>query len=188
MHSVTSSDRAFRTALGCFATGVTIITALGPRGERLGNTVNSFTSVSLDPPLILWCMGRHAVSLNAYLSTDQFVVNILSEEQIALSAQFARSREDKWAGVAYETGSLGIPVLSAAAAIFECKTRHTYMGGDHVIFVGEVVAAAYDPERKPLAFHQGKYRRLGAALSQPASLIGETEETLLPSGERPFDR
>jgi flavin reductase (DIM6/NTAB) family NADH-FMN oxidoreductase RutF len=185
---VTSADREFRIALGCFATGVTIITALGPRGELVGNTVNSFTSVSLDPPLILWCMGRHALSLKAYLSTDQFAVNILSEEQIALSARFARSKEDKWAGVGYETGSLGMPVLTGAAAIFECKTRHTYMGGDHVIFVGEVMAAAFDPERKPLAFHQGKYRRLGAALTQPATLIGETEGDPVLSGERPFDR
>lgn len=187
MRRVDASDREFRTALGCFATGVTIITALGPRGERLGNTVNSFTSVSLDPPLILWCMGRHALSLNAYLSTDQFVVNILSEEQIALSAQFARSKGDKWAGVSSETGSLGIPVLTEAAAIFECKTRHTYMGGDHVIFVGEVVAAAFDPERKPLAYHQGKYRRLGAALSQPAKLIEEIEG-VLPPDDQPFSR
>ncbi|MEZ5923678.1 MAG: flavin reductase family protein [Hyphomicrobiaceae bacterium] len=188
MQKVTASDREFRAALGCFATGITIITSVGPRQELLGNTVNSFTSVSLDPPLILWCMGRHALSLKSYLSTDQFVVNILAEDQIALSARFARSKEDKWAGVAYETGVLGCPVLTGAAAYFECKTRHTYMGGDHVIFVGEVVAAAFDHERTPLAFHQGKYRRLGAALTQPSTLIDETEAAALPSGERPFDR
>lgn len=160
MQPVKLADREFRQALGAFATGVTIITAIGPRNEPLGNTVNSFTSVSLEPPLILWCMGRHAISLKSYLSTDHFAVNILSDSQQTLSANFARTGADKWTGVAYETWQTGCPILAGAAAVFECKTKHTYMGGDHVIFVGEVLNAAYDPLAQPLIFHLGKYRDL----------------------------
>jgi 4-hydroxyphenylacetate 3-hydroxylase, reductase component len=154
------TQREFRTALGCFATGITVITALGPRGELLGNTVNSFSSLSLDPPLILWCMGRHALSLKSYLSTDNFAVNVLSADQEVHSSRFAKSQGDKWAGVDYETWSTGCPILKGAAAVFECTTRHTYMGGDHVIFVGEVTTAAYADAADPLVFHKGKYRAL----------------------------
>lgn len=158
MQTVDVNDREFRNALGCFATGVTVITALGPRGELLGNTVNSFSSVSLDPPLILWCMGRHAMSLKNYLSTDNFAVNILAESQRGLSDRFAKAGADKWTDVAYETWNTGCPILTGAMAVFECKTRHTYMGGDHVIFVGEVVTAAFDKTVDPLVFLQGTYR------------------------------
>lgn len=157
MLQIDPTEREFRLALGCFATGVTVITAVGPRGELLGNTVNSFSSVSLDPPLILWCMGRHAVSLKSYLSTDQFAVNILSKGQEALSASFARSLDDKWKSVTYERWDSGSPILTGVAAAFDCKTKHTYMGGDHVIFVGEVIKAAYAADRAPLVFHRGKY-------------------------------
>ena len=160
MQTVDVKDRDFRSALGCFATGVTVITALGPRGELLGNTVNSFSSVSLDPPLILWCMGRHALSLKGYLSTDHFAVNILAEDQRDLSKAFAKTGAEKWTSVAYETWNTGCPILKGALAVFECKTRHTYMGGDHVIFVGEVVTAAFDKTHEPLVFLQGKYRAL----------------------------
>ncbi len=160
MQHVALNDREFRSALGCFATGVTVITALGPRGELLGNTVNSFSSVSLDPPLILWCMGRHAMSLKGYLSTDHFAVNILAAEQRELSQNFAKAGAEKWTGVEYESWDSGCPILKGATAVFECKTRHTYMGGDHVIFVGEVVQAAMDRAREPLVFMRGQYRQL----------------------------
>ena len=163
LQKVDVNDREFRSALGCFATGVTVITALGPRGELLGNTVNSFSSVSLDPPLILWCMGRHALSLKGYLSTDNFAVNILADEQRELSSAFAKAGADKWIGVTYETWHTGCPILKGSMAVFECKTRHTYMGGDHVIFVGEVVTAALDWSREPLVFLQGKYRTMKQA-------------------------
>ena len=150
MKSVDVTDREFRAALGCFATGVTVITALGPRGELLGNTVNSFSSVSLDPPLILWCMGRHAMSLKSYLSTDHFAVNILAASQRDLSVAFAKAGADKWTDIPYETSHTGCPILKGSMAVFECKTRHTYMGGDHVIFVGEVITAAFDHGLDPL--------------------------------------
>ena len=160
MQQVHLGDKEFRHALGSFATGVTVISAVGPRGELLGNTVNSFTSVSLDPPLILWCMGRHAISLKSYLSTDHFAVNILSADQEHFSTRFAKAGVEKWAEVPHELWASGCPILKGAAAVFECKTRHTYMGGDHVIFVGEVLNAAHDINAVPLVFHRGKYREL----------------------------
>jgi len=153
----------YRTALGCFATGVTVVTALGPRGEHLGITVNSFNSVSLDPPLVLWSLGRQAFSLKAFLSTDHFVVNVLREGQEHLSGRFARTLEDKWSGIDYVTWDSDCPVLPESVACFECRTRHTYRGGDHVIFVGEVINLTYDPSGRPLIFHHGRYRSLEQA-------------------------
>ncbi len=148
----------FREALGCFATGVTVITAVGPRGELIGITVNSFNSVSLDPPLILFSPNRRAYSLRSFLSTQAFAVNILRAGQEKISDRFARALEDKFSGIDHELWDSGCPILTAALASFECKIRHTYHGGDHVIFVGEVLRLCHDPEGQPLLFHGGKYR------------------------------
>ncbi len=148
----------FREALGCFATGVTVITAVGPRGELIGITANSFNSVSLDPPLILFSLNRRAYSLRAFLSTQAFAVNILRAGQEEISDRFARALKDKWSRIDYELWDSGCPILTAALASFECKIRHTYHGGDHVIFVGEVLRLRHDPEGQPLLFHGGKYR------------------------------
>ncbi len=149
--------RDFKEALGCFATGVTVITAVGPRGELVGITANSFNSVSLDPPLILFSLNRRAYSLRAFLSTQAFAVNILRAGQEEISDRFARALEDKWSEIDYELWDSGCPILTAALASFECKIRHTYHGGDHVIFVGEVLRLCHDPEGQPLLFHGGKY-------------------------------
>ncbi len=148
----------FRDALGCFATGVTVVTAVGPRGELIGITINSFNSVSLDPPLILFSLNRRAYSLRAFLSAQAFAVNILRAGQEEISNRFARSLEDKWLGVEHEIWDDGCPILTGALASFECKTRHTYHGGDHVIFVGEVTRLRHDPDGQPLLFYGGKYR------------------------------
>ena len=147
----------FKRALGCFATGITIVTAVGPRGEPVGFTANSFNSVSLDPPLVLFSLNRRAYSLRAFLSTHSFAVNVLREGQGALSERFAQALEDKWSGVDYETWDTGCPILSGTLAGFECKIRHTYHGGDHVIFVGEVTRLHHDPDGQPLLYHRGKY-------------------------------
>ena len=155
-------QREFRNCLGAFPTGVTVITAIGPRGEPVGNTVSSFNSVSLDPPLILWSLGRHVYSLKAYLSTDLFAVNVLREGQEDLSTRFAKALGDKWADIDYETWETGCPVLPGALAVFECRTAHTYVGGDHVIFVGEVINAVHDAQGKPLVFHRGRYSTIAA--------------------------
>jgi flavin reductase (DIM6/NTAB) family NADH-FMN oxidoreductase RutF len=151
----------FKRALGCFATGITIVTAVGPRGEPVGFTANSFNSVSLDPPLVLFSLNRRAYSLRAFLSTQSFAVNVLREGQGALSEHFARALEDKWSEVAYETWDTGCPILTGTLASFECKIRHTYHGGDHVIFVGEVLRLKFDPRGRPLLFYRGQYHGVG---------------------------
>ncbi len=156
-------SRAFRDALGCFATGITIITAKALDGEVVGFTANSFNAVSLDPPLILFSLGRRAHSLPTFLTTEYFAVNVLREGQEELSNRFAKPLSDKWAGVAFDTWDAGCPILRDALANFECKTRYTHEGGDHVIFVGEVVRMAADREGSPLLYYRGAYRSIGAA-------------------------
>ena len=153
--------KEFRRALGSFLTGVTIITTRDHRGEMIGNTANSFNSVSLEPPLILWSLGRHAHSMKVYLSAEHFAVNVLREGQHELSSRFAQASIDKWEGIQYRIGRTGCPILPDALAVFECKIAHTYVGGDHVIFVGEVLNADCDPDGRPLAFYRGGYTRIG---------------------------
>jgi 4-hydroxyphenylacetate 3-hydroxylase, reductase component len=153
--------RQFRNALGAFATGVTVVTTRGPRGELVGNTANSFTAVSLEPPLVLWSLGKTAYSIKAYLSTDHFAVNVLREGQQDLSARFSRQLGDKWEGIEHETWETGCPILPNALAVFECKTAYTYQGGDHVIFVGEVLNYDFDAHGRPLIFWGGGYCQVG---------------------------
>jgi 4-hydroxyphenylacetate 3-hydroxylase, reductase component len=151
--------RKFRSALGSFATGVTVITTRGPNGELIGNTASSFNSVSLDPPLVLWSLSRTAFSFRTYLAADHFAVNVLREGQEDLSVRFAKPLGDKWQGIDYETWETGCPLLPNALAVFECKMAYTYQGGDHVIFVGEVINFDHDPKGKPLVFWHGGYHR-----------------------------
>lgn len=159
MNEITALDaREFRNALGCFATGVTIVTTVDPGGEPVGLTVNSFNSVSLDPPLVLFSVGRHAYSLTVLLETEHFAVNVLRESQQALSDRFARAASDKWAGIDFRSGENGCPLLPGVLARLECHSRHAYMGGDHVIFVGEVERMTYDPDGVPLLYFRGGYR------------------------------
>ena len=174
MTAMTVTDqRQFRDALGCFATGVTIITAVGPDGELIGNTASSFNSVSLDPPLILWSLARSAKSLKAYLATDRFAVNVLREGQEELSNRFARQSPTKWEGMEYETWQTGCPILPGSLAVFECRIAHSYAGGDHIIFLGEVVNCRHDPAGRPLIYWRGAYRHFDpervAALHKPGA-------------------
>ena len=154
--------RAFRDALGCYPTGVTVVTAVGPRREIIGITANSFSSVSLDPPLVLFSLNRRAHSLTAFLSTQHFAVNVLGADQEALSNQFATALGEKWQGVEYITWDSGCPILKGALACFECKIRHTYEGGDHVILVGEVLKIIAEPEGEPLLYLRGRYRKIAS--------------------------
>ena len=148
--------RLFRDALGAFATGVTIVTTLSPQGEDIGLTANSFNSVSLDPPMVLWSLATRARSLPAFLGNPHFAVHVLSAEQDALSHRFATQGADKFAGLEVERGQAGIPLLKGCSARFECRTAFKHEGGDHVIFVGEVMAfESFD--REPLLFHGGRY-------------------------------
>jgi len=159
--------RAFRDALGQFATGVAIVTACGADGERVGATVSSFNSVSLDPPLVLWSLDKNARSRAAFESSTHFAVHILTLEQRELAQLFARRGADKFASLQCRPGLGGAPLLEQCAASFECETRHRYDGGDHVIFVGEVRQF----ERlsgSPLLFHGGAFREVRQHLADVA--------------------
>ena len=146
----------FRRALGMFATGVTIITTRSPSGEPVGLTVNSFSSVSLNPPLVLWSLDNGSRNLPAFRDSPHWAVHVLGTDQEALSARFARRGEDKFAGLDYDRGPDQVPLLRGCSARFECRTVSQYQGGDHLIFIGEVIGF----ERRdtaPLVFHGGRY-------------------------------
>ena len=145
--------RDFRKALGCFPTGVCLITTLAPDGRRTGLTANSFSSVSLDPPMILWSLARTASSAPVFRDAEHFVINVLAAGDEELSSHFARPGEDKFAK--YPERFVG-GVLQGAAATFECHSRHRYYGGDHIIIIGVVERYAYT-ERAPLVFDRGRY-------------------------------
>jgi flavin reductase (DIM6/NTAB) family NADH-FMN oxidoreductase RutF len=156
--------RTFRNALGSFATGVTVVTSIGPDGEPLGFTANSFNSVSLDPPLVLFSLDRGAYSLKAFEAAGLFAINVLSEEQESLSSAFARGRANKWDGVRYEAWETGCPILLDALANFECKTTSMHDGGDHVIFVGRVLRLHVVNHGRPLLYYRGAYRQIAEQL------------------------
>jgi len=150
--------RDFRNALGTFATGVTIVTARGRDGGLYGMTANSFTSVSLNPPLVLWSASLYADSLPAFQEGPHFVVNILAYDQIELSNNFARKHQNKFAEIDHIITECGAPVLIGAAAHFECRNEYRHYGGDHIIFIGHVERYAYTT-KPTLLFCQGKYMR-----------------------------
>jgi flavin reductase (DIM6/NTAB) family NADH-FMN oxidoreductase RutF len=151
---------SLRRALGCFATGVTVITGLGAKDEKLGVTASSFNSVSLDPPLVLFSLNRRAYSMPHFQKSGHFAVNVLREGQEELADRFATPLADKWDGIRFDIWDFGCPILSDALANFECRTRYTYDGGDHVIFVGEIERMRADTEGKPLLFYGGRYQAL----------------------------
>ncbi len=149
--------RDYRRALGQFATGVTVVTTRCPDGRKLGVTVNSFTSVSLDPPLILWSLARSSVNLGEFLRASHFAVNVLESRQHHLSRQFSTPLPDKFSGVECDEGPGGVPLLCGAIAQLVCRNVRQYDGGDHVIFLGEVEQYKYS-DGEPLVFHSGRYR------------------------------
>ena len=148
--------KAFRNALGCFATGVTIITAASESGRKAGLTVNSFSSVSLNPPLVLWSLAMHAPSLPVFQDASHFAVHVLGRDQEELAMHFARSSDDKFAGMAISPGLGDAPLLEGAIARFQCRNSYRYYGGDHIIFVGEVEAMEHK-EGPPLIFCRGAF-------------------------------
>ena len=147
----------FRTALGMFATGVTVVTARTADGTLVGLTANSFNSVSLTPPLVLWSLGQAASAMPAFSQGWHYAINILSADQKALAEQFAGPRDQRWAGVEFTAGANGAPLLVGAAATFECFNRSRYEEGDHVIFVGEVERCHHQANASPLLYHGGKF-------------------------------
>lgn len=153
------SKEEFRRALSRFASGVTVVTTKDADGKLYGITVSAFCSVSLEPPLILVCIERSTGSHRALAQSGAFVVNVLRENQQNLSDHFALSLEDKFAGVEYHPGIDDIPVLTGALAHLECRLRHSYEGGDHTIYVGEIEKATTD-DGNPLLYFHGNYREI----------------------------
>ena len=151
--------RALRNALGEFATGVTVVTTRGTDGLPVGVTINSFASVSLEPPLVLWSLGLASPSLAVFESCSHYAVNILAADQVELSQRFSQSQDDRFAGIAMKVGASGTPLLPGCCAWFECRNELRYPGGDHIILVGQVENFSRQ-EKPPLIFHGGQYRTL----------------------------
>ncbi|WP_239482041.1 flavin reductase family protein [Zestomonas insulae] len=166
--------KQFRQALGAFTTGVTIVTTRGPDGQDYGLTANSFNSVSIDPPMVLWSINKDSSSAHAFTEGSHFAVHILATDQEPLSNRFAKSGADKFAELELQRGPSEIPLLDGCSARFQCKTTYQYEGGDHIILVGEVLA--FDRfDKAPLVFHSGGYRRLvpPAPRGQESVIYGE---------------
>ena len=152
--------RTLRDALGCFATGVTVVTCLDSEGNPAGLTVNSFTSVSLDPPLLLVCIAKDAASAAALTSAPTFAINVLQTGQRPASIRFSTRDEDRFGATPWSCGEAGAPILEESLGVFECESYAVYDGGDHHILVGRVIKASFDPTMDPLLYFRGKYRRL----------------------------
>ena len=146
----------FRSALGHFATGVTVVTTLNQNGEPLGITANSFNSVSLDPPMVLWSIAKESGKRSTFESSDHFVVNVLAEDQVEVSRHFSKSATDMFSDIEWQPGLNGLPLLPACAARFQCSKVYQYDGGDHIIIVGNVDQFD-DTGREALVFHRGRY-------------------------------
>ena len=151
------TSTAFRSALGMFATGVTIVTARTQAGGLVGLTANSFNSVSLSPPLVLWSLAQRASAMATFLAGTHYAINILANDQHHLALQFAGPAAERFNGVTLTAGISGAPLISGSAAHFECFNRSRYEEGDHVIFVGEVEHCSHQPGASPLLFHGGRF-------------------------------
>lgn len=155
--------RRFRDTLGCFATGVAVVTTIAPDGLPVGMTISSFNSVSMEPPLVLWSISNTAPSFEAFEKNPHFNVNILSEDQHDLCLQFSRPSEDKFSGVDHDACPNGVPRLADVAARLECETHSRIEGGDHTIIIGRVLGL-HASESPPLLFHRGKLRGFAQSL------------------------
>jgi len=158
------SSEAFRSALGSFATGVTVVTTTTADGAPRGVTISALSSLSLEPPLVLYCLGRKTAHMEDYLSTGRFAINVLAEGQQALSETFASQEEDKFAGVEHRPGDNGSPILASCLASMECSIVDTFDGGDHVIVVGSVDKVLVDGAQDPLLHYRGGYAAIGESM------------------------
>lgn len=174
-----------RTAMGQFATGVTVITTRDRAGRPYGTTANALSSVSLRPPLVLACLRRESETLAALLERRRFAINVLHSSQSELSDRFARrAGDDTWEAVAHRGGG-GIPLLEGAIATLECDLHDVADGGDHAVVVGHVVALEHaDTDAEPLLLYAGAYRRIGGPA--PAPVLPESTEVALPSRDGPL--
>lgn len=151
---------ALRAILGSFATGVTIVTTLDRSGQPIGVTANSFSSVSLCPPLVSWCLRNNSYSLPAFRGLGRFAINILNADHAELCRRFARPSADKWKGIAFVVGAAGCPLFDDAVATIECRLYADHVAGDHTILIGEIERASARHSPVPLVFYRGEYRRL----------------------------
>jgi len=147
----------FRAALGRFATGVTIVTTRSSDGLPVGLTVNSFNSVSLQPPLVLWSLGLRSSALPVFLQAEHYAIHVLSAQQRDLALRFATQGVDRWQGVDFASGTSGVPLLPGVVASFECRSRSRHEEGDHVIFIGAVERCQHRQEVRPLLYHGGRF-------------------------------
>lgn len=156
--AVDFDPRDFRNALGCYPTGVAIVTTIRTDGKKEGLTINSFASVSLDPPMVLWSILSKAASADAFRAATHFTVNVLSDDQQDLASHFATRHEDKFAncGTNFSRGLGGAPVFEGAVATFECRNEFCSYGGDHIVFFGRVLRYLH-VDREPLVFHRGRF-------------------------------
>lgn len=148
--------RQLRSVLGRFFTGVTIVTTVNEQGKACGVTANSFTSVSLDPPLVLWNQALSSSSHPVFREAERFAINILAEDQISLCQRFAKSGADKFEGLEVTAGLGGVPLIDGCCAVLECRKVATHDGGDHAVFIGEV-ERVISSDRPPLIFGDGQY-------------------------------
>ncbi len=150
------TERHFRDALAQFATGVTVICVRRADGRYVGFTANSFNSVSLDPPLVLWSLNRQAENLEAFQAAQRYAINVLASDQVELARRFSRPHADRFAGVPYRLGTADAPLIEGCVAWFECRHHAQQRAGDHVLFIGEVETC----ERRSgtaLVFHHSRY-------------------------------
>lgn len=155
---MTDNSRDFRNALGCFATGVTVVTTRRADGTPVGITANSFSSVSLDPPLVLWCIDKSSDTLGDFEATNHFAINVLGAQDMNVSNDMARAGRDALGEHDFADGAkLGMPLLASALATFECDVEQRHESGDHIIMVGRVKGFTSNPDGDPLLYFRGKY-------------------------------
>jgi flavin reductase (DIM6/NTAB) family NADH-FMN oxidoreductase RutF len=160
---MTFDSRAFRSALGSFPTGVAVVTTTASAERHLGITVNSFTSVSLDPPLVLWCMDKKSDRYHAFTNARSYTVSILGTEHQEVSSRLAKQGHHSLDGIALRATELGPPALADSLAVFECEAEAVHDAGDHAILIGRVVRFARHEDGAPLVFFRGRYGALAAA-------------------------
>ena len=192
-HAVPAVDvTAFRQAMGSFPTGVTVVTMAPADGDMHGVTVNSFSSVSLDPMLVLVCLNETSRTVGLIERAGAFGVNVLSAGQRDISSRFANRHRPAGSamfdGIPLEPGVTGCPVLAGAAASFDCRLRQSYRAGDHLIVLGEVVALAHRPQLEPLVFHAGTYKSLEHESRRDRAAARRSPRDLGMPGQRPHRR
>ncbi len=154
------NSRMLRDALGKFATGVTVITGYSEQYGQFGVTVNSFNSVSLSPPLVLWSIANDSGTRLAFQTAKHFAIHILAENQVEMSRNFSSAQEDRLSHIKFQANEYRVPILEDCAACFECRPYNRQEAGDHEVYIGEVTALSINPRSRPLVYYSGNYSRI----------------------------